>query len=69
MFAFGLEQSKSDHSLFHMHVCDKNLGLVVYVHDILLASNSFYLVSDFKVHLGKHFNYKDLGASKYFLGL
>ncbi|XP_057780133.1 uncharacterized mitochondrial protein AtMg00810-like [Salvia miltiorrhiza] len=47
----------------------KFLGLVVYVDDILLASNDDNLVDSFKAFLSNNFKFKDLGRPSYFLGL
>ena len=45
------------------------ISLLVYVDDILIGSNDPKAVKDLKVYLDKHFNLKDLGSLKYFLGL
>ena len=45
------------------------IALLVYVDDILIASNNVQAVNDLKVSLDKHFKLKDLGGLKYFLGL
>lgn len=69
LLSFGLQQFAANHSLFFKHCDGKFLGLAIYVDDILGASNCEDLVKDFKVHLGTHFKYKDLGVPRYFLGL
>ena len=45
------------------------MALLVYVDDILIASNDPQSVADLKVILDKQFKLKDLGSLKYFLGL
>lgn len=66
---FGFAKSASDHSLFILHRGNKCLFVVVYVDDLLIASNDDILVEEFKKFLGEHFKFKDLGPLKYFLGL
>ncbi|KAJ8773867.1 hypothetical protein K2173_008330 [Erythroxylum novogranatense] len=43
--------------------------LLVYVDDVLLASNNLQLIQTTKVFLDNAFKIKDLGPAKYFLGL
>ena len=43
--------------------------LLIYVDDILIASNDVDAVNLFKQFLDNKFKLKDLGALKYFLGL
>lgn len=45
------------------------MALVLYVDDILIASNDLHALSDFKSHLHELFTIKDLGPVKYFLGM
>ena len=42
---------------------------MVYVDDILIASNNVQAVDELRVSLDQHFKLKDLGGLKYFLGL
>ena len=65
----GFKQSKADYSLFIKKFNDSFIALVVYVDDILIASNNVREVEALKVSLDKHFKLKDLGGLKYFLGL
>lgn len=63
-------QSTSDHSLFIKHQETSFLALLVYVDDIIFASNDTIIVEDLKMALdNKKFRVKDLGPLKYFLGL
>ena len=43
--------------------------LVVYVDDIVITGNDQNGITDLKQHLFKHFQTKDLGRLKYFLGI
>lgn len=61
--------SFADHSYYYKHVNGIYLGVIIYVDDMLIASNSDSLVHDFKKYLGIHFLFKDLGFPTYFLGL
>ena len=45
------------------------MGLLVYVDDNVLASNSAAVSQKFKVYLHDCFSIKDLGPLKYFLGI
>jgi len=45
------------------------MGLLVYVDDIVLASNTATASQKFKAYLHDCFNIKDLGPLKYFLGI
>ena len=48
---------------------DVIIVILVYVDDILVASNSLQAIIDFKEFLHDQFKLKDVGTSKYFLGL
>lgn len=65
----GFKKSKADYSLFMKKFNDSFIALVVYVDDILIASNNVQPVKELKVSLYQHFKLKDLGGLKYFLGL
>lgn len=47
----------------------KIIFLVLYVDDILLATNDFSLLSDTKKFLSKYFEMKDMGEAKYVIGI
>lgn len=66
---FGLKMSYADHSYYYKMDKGIYLGVIVYVDDMLIASNSASLVQTFKSYLGKHFLFKDMGFPKYFLSL
>ncbi|KAG7587833.1 Retrotransposon Copia-like N-terminal [Arabidopsis suecica] len=65
----GFIQSESEHTLFVKHVNNTFIALLVYVDDIMIASNSDEAVSALKNTLAVAFKLKDLGPVKYFLGL
>ena len=65
----GFIQSKSDYSVFTKVNKGSIIILLVYVDDILIASNNVDAVKTFKHFLDNKFKLKDLGTLKYFLGL
>lgn len=68
LMQFGLKKSSADHSFFCKIDQNSYLGVIIYV-DILIATSDTHMVEDFKNFLGSHFNFKDLGFPRYFLGL
>jgi hypothetical protein len=65
----GFIQSKSNYSLFTRTQGTTFIALLVYVDDILIASNNVTVVHTLKDSLHAEFKLKDLGNLKYFLGL
>ena len=63
------KQSKFDYSLFTKKFNQSFIALLVYVDDILIASNDVHAVEELKVFLDQEFKPKDLGNLKFFLGL
>ena len=69
LIEFGFNQSKSDYSLFIKHDAHSFTALLVYVDDIIVASDSSTVVEEIKVFLNNKFKIKDLGKLRYFLGI
>ena len=65
----GFVQSKSDYLVFTRVKGSSIIIILVYVDDILIASNDMDAVNSFKQFLDSKFKLKDLGTLKYFLGL
>ncbi|KAL5567779.1 hypothetical protein UlMin_024354 [Ulmus minor] len=65
----GYSQSTSDHSLFVKSSADLFIAVLVYVDDIIIASNDAHAISDLKDSLKRSFKLKDLGDLRFFLGL
>lgn len=68
LISLGYSQSKYDYSLFvkndnYLFTC-----ILVYVDDLLLASNNISEIQNINSYLDKTFTIKDLGHLKYFLG-
>lgn len=62
-------QSQSDHSLFTRSSGASFILLLVYMDDIVIATNNDREVLDLKGALSRKFKMKDLGSLRYFLGL
>ena len=69
IISHGFTQSKSDYSMFTRVHNDVIIVILMYVDDILVASNNHEAVLEFKQFLHDQFRLKDLGPLKYFLGL
>jgi len=67
--SFGLKRSEADHSVFYWNTpLGKCVYLIVYVYDIVITGNDVVGISQLE-YLCKHFQTKDLGSLKYFLGI
>ncbi|XP_070044037.1 uncharacterized mitochondrial protein AtMg00810-like [Nicotiana tomentosiformis] len=67
---FGMTRSEADHSVFYRHSAPNlYIYLVVYVDDIVITGNDQDGITNLKQHLFQHFQTKDLGRLKYFLGI
>lgn len=65
--AYEFVRSYSDYSLFTYRKENIFMAILVYVDDIILASNDSAASGHFKTYLHEYFSIKDLGALKYFL--
>ena len=67
---FGMSRSTTDHSVFYHHMSSGQcIYLIVYVDDIIITGNDQDCIQRLKQHLFSHFQTKDLGKLKYFLGI
>ena len=66
---FGMQKSKSDHSVFYKNSNSGIILLVVYVDDIVITMSDSKGISSLICFLHSPFHTKDLGRLKYFLGL
>ena len=65
-----MELCEGNHSVFYCHTSPgKCVYLVVYVDDIVIIDNDVAKITQLKKHLSCHFQTKDLGSLKYFLGI
>ena len=55
--------------IYHKFSGSKYIFIVLYVNDILLATNDLNLLSDTKMFLSSKFEMKDLGNASYVLGI
>ena len=62
--SFGLRRNEADHSVFYSHTSP---GKCIYL--IVITGNDIVGISQLKEHLCRHFQTKDLGSLKYFLGI
>ena len=69
LLMLGFTQSRADYSLFVKKTSTSFIALLVYVDDILIASDNKQAVDELKVLLDQQFKLKDLGGLKFFLGL
>ena len=67
---FGMIRSTIYHSVFYHHSSTRRcIYLIVYVDDIIITGSDQDGIQKLKQHLFSHFQTKDLGKLKYFLGL
>jgi len=66
---YSFIHSYTDYSLFTCRKGDVFMDLLVYIHDIVLASNDSHACCQFKDYLHACFSVRDLGPLKYFLGI
>ena len=65
-----MTQSTSDHRVFYHHTSSREcIYLIVYVDNIVITGSNQDGIHRLKQHLFDHFQTKDLGKLKYFLGI
>nr|KYP49502.1 Putative transposon Ty5-1 protein YCL074W family [Cajanus cajan] len=70
MVSLGYKQSQGDHTLFIKHSQDGKLTLLlIYVDDMIIASDNEKEKQNLREKLASQFEMKDLGKLKYFLGI
>ncbi|KAF5459135.1 hypothetical protein F2P56_023115 [Juglans regia] len=69
LLQFGFTQGKSDSSLFIRKTLRSFMALLIYVDDVIIASDNLIDVATMKKYLHDTFTIKDLGELKYFLGI
>ena len=66
---FGFEMNMVDDCIYHKFSGSKHIYLVLYVDDILLATNDIGMLHETKRFLSKKFEMKDLGNASFVLGI
>ena len=67
---FGMIRSTTDHSVFYHHTSTGQcIYLIVYVDDIVITGSDQDGIQKLQQRLFSHFQIKDLGKLKYFLGI
>ena len=70
MKSLDYHQCNGEHTLFFKHTSQGLITiLIVYVDDIIITGNNVKDIKDLEQHLTKHFDVKQLGPLKYFLGI
>ena len=69
VISFGFEMNLADDCIYHKFSGSKYIFLVLYVDDILLATNDIGLLHETKRFLTKQFKMKDLGDAFFVLGI
>ena len=69
LLKFGFSQAKTDSSLFIRQTSTSFIALLIYVDDVIIASNDLKEIDVVKKFLHESFTIKDLGELKYFLGI
>ncbi|KAJ9538265.1 hypothetical protein OSB04_030998 [Centaurea solstitialis] len=67
--SFGYEVNLVEDCVYHKFSGSSVIFLILYVDDILIATNDLALLHDTKKFLAKHFEMKDLGDASFVLGI
>ncbi|CAB4032084.1 Hypothetical predicted protein, partial [Paramuricea clavata] len=63
------ERNHADHCVYKKQVNDKIVIVIVWVDDLIIASDSMQLMEEFKESMKTQFKMKDLGRITFFLGM
>jgi hypothetical protein len=66
---FRFVRSEADHSLYVLHEGSKVIWLMVYVDNMLTASNFHDYLNSFKIWPKQHFDLTDMGPTRHFLSM
>ncbi|CAM8903118.1 unnamed protein product [Rhodiola kirilowii] len=69
IISYGFEANLMDECVYHKFCGSKFIFLVLYVDDILLATNDVMLLHDTKKFLSNNFEMKDFGEASFVLGV
>jgi hypothetical protein len=69
IFSFGFVENIMDQCIYQKVSGSKIYFLVLYVDDILLATNDKGLLHEVKQFLSKNFDMKDMGEASYVIGI
>ena len=69
ILSFGFEMNLIDDYVYHKFSGSKYIFLVLYVDDILLATNDIGMLHEIKRFLSRNFEMKDLGDASFVLGI
>ncbi|KAL2526322.1 cysteine-rich RLK (RECEPTOR-like protein kinase) 8 [Abeliophyllum distichum] len=69
IISFGFEINIVDDCVYHKFSGSKHIFLVLYVDDILLATNDIGMLHETKSFLSRNFEMKDLGDASFVLGI
>ena len=67
--SFGFVENIKDQYIYHKVSGSKIIFLVLYVDDILLATNDMRLLHEVKKFLSEHFDMKDMGEASYVISI
>jgi len=67
--SFGFETNAIEDCVYHKFSGNKHIFLILYVDDILLATNDKKILYETKRFLSKKFKMKDLGEAYFVLGI
>ena len=69
LLEIGFIRCNADLCLYRKETQHGIVFIIIWVDDIVIVSNSFQLVKEFKIQISKKYTVKDLGVLKHFLGI